>query len=101
MTPLNVTEFLCLASFLQYLFLDEQISSVISEDVMTPDTSLLFLGLSNQVHDVRLQSKAFYSLETHFQLVLDTELFIKQDIDTLRMLLTLDDLIIDSEYTVL
>ena len=99
MNPLNIAEFLCLASFLQYSYLEEQVSSMISEDIMTPETSLFFSTLSSRVHDVDLQLKAFFSLKTHFQLVLDTEFFVKQDIDTLRMLLKLDDLNIDSEYT--
>ena len=99
MNPSNIAEFLCLVSFLQYSHLENYTSKTISEDVLIPETSLLFLTLSIRINDAGLQSRAFYSLKTHFQVVLDTELFVKQDIDMLKMLLKQDDLNIDSEYT--
>ena len=97
--PSNLVEFLCLASFLQYSYLEEEISRVICEDALTPETSFLFLTVSSRVHDVDLQLKVIHFMKTHFQLILDTELLVEQDIDTLKMLLEQDDILLDSEYT--
>ena len=97
--PANLAEYMCLASFLQYKVLEKAISNFICTESLTPETCLLFLNVSKRVHNSNLHSKADYFLKTRFQVILKTESFLTQDIDTLKIILNLPDIILDSEFT--